>query len=161
MVQEPTSRKASRQAWSNLLMVMPAFVLLIVLFLFPLFQIGWVSLSDPSPGFYNYQKIFTSSTHAKIFYQTFSMCLTVTMICLILGYVVAYTMDHLESRFTVALMLFFVLLPFWTSILIRAYSWIAILRQDGIINHFLIRFGLIDDPLTLVRSRFGVIGLVE
>jgi len=162
MVQKPASRKATQQSWSNITMVMPAFVLLIVLFLFPLFQIGWISVSDPSPGFYNYKKIFTSSTHGKILYQTFYMCVIVTVISLLLGYIIAYTMDHLESRRTVALMLFFVLLPFWTSILIRAYSWIAILRQDGIINHFLMRFGLTSDPIILVRNRFGVIvGMVH
>ncbi|MBW2057813.1 MAG: ABC transporter permease [Deltaproteobacteria bacterium] len=147
---------------ANIMMVMPAFFLLTVLYLYPMFQIGWISLTDPSPGLQNYQKIFTSSTYGKIFYQTFSMCVVVTLICLVLGYLIAYTVDHVESRRTVALMLFFILVPFWTSILIRAYSWIVILRQDGIINHFLMRLGLTSEPAVLVRNRFGVIvGMVH
>jgi len=75
---------------------------------------------------------------------------------LILGYLIAYTVNHLESKRMVVLMLFFILVPFWTSILIRAYSWIVILRQDGIINHLLLKIGLISEPVTLVRNRFGV-----
>lgn len=144
------------------MMVVPAFLLLAALYLYPMFHIGSISFTDPSPGLQNYHKIFTSGTYGKIFYQTFSMCVVVTLICLVLGYLIAYTVDHVESRRTVALMLFFVLVPFWTSILIRAYSWIVILRQDGIINHFLMRLGLTSEPAVLVRNRFGVIvGMVH
>jgi putative spermidine/putrescine transport system permease protein len=150
------------KSWANVMMVVPAFLLLAVLYVYPILQVGWISLSEPSLGLGNYQEIFTSGTHGKIFYQTFSMCVLVTVISLVLGYLIAYTVDHVENRRTVALMLFLVLVPFWTSILIRAYSWIVILRHDGVINHFLMRLGLIGNPAVLVRNRFGVIvGMVH
>jgi len=162
MVQKPVSSGFSRKSWTNVILVMPAFLLLTVFYVYPMFRIGWISVADPQLGLQNYHTILTSATHLKILFQTFSMCANVTVVCLILGYLIAYTVNHLESKRVVALMLFFILVPFWTSILIRAYSWIVILRQDGIINHLLLKIGLISEPVTLVRNRFGVtVGMVH
>ena len=162
MAKKLASRGYSVRSWANIMMVMPAFLLLLILYVYPILQIGWISFTDPHPGTHNYQEILTSLTHGKIFYQTFYMSFLVTLICLVLGYLIAYTADHVENRRTIVLMLFFVLVPFWTSILIRAYSWIVILRQDGIINHFLMSLGLLNSPAVLVRNRFGVIvGMVH
>jgi putative spermidine/putrescine transport system permease protein len=162
MVQKPVSSGFSRRSWTNVILVMPAFLLLTVFYVYPMFRIGWLSVADPKLGLQNYHTILTSATHLKILFQTFSMCANVTVVCLILGYLVAYAVNHLESKRVVALMLFFILVPFWTSILIRAYSWIVILRQDGIINHLLLKIGLISEPATLVRNRFGVtVGMVH
>ncbi|WP_291991837.1 ABC transporter permease [Candidatus Accumulibacter sp. ACC003] len=96
-----------------------------------------------------------SSIFVDIFARTFWMSLIVTIWCLALGYPVAYLLATQSSRVSNLLMIF-VLLPFWTSILVRVAAWIVLLQQGGLINMGLISLGIIDQPLQLVFNRIGV-----
>src|SRR6202022_829203 len=83
-----------------------------------------------------------------------------TTLCLLLGYPVAYAIARSPGRWRM-LLLFLVMLPFWTSFLIRVYAWIAILKPNGLLNELLIASGLITVPLPLINNGFsGELGLV-
>ena len=83
------------------------------------------------------------------------MGLVITAICLLLAYPLAYLLANLPSRQSNLLMIL-VLLPFWTSILVRVAAWIVLLQSGGLINSALLAIGLIDQPLELVFNRTGV-----
>ncbi len=93
--------------------------------------------------------------YLNVFLRTFWMSLIVTLWCLILGYPVAWMLATLPVRIGNLLMIL-VLLPFWTSLLVRTASWIIVLQKEGIINETLLFLRLIPEPLQLVFNRFGV-----
>jgi putative spermidine/putrescine transport system permease protein len=80
----------------------------------------------------------------------------VTLVTLLLGYPVAYVAAALPQRWSV-LVLAMVLLPFWTSVLVRAYAWLILLQRTGIVNSALKNAGLIDTPLLLINNEFGTV----
>ncbi|MBM9489295.1 ABC transporter permease [Pseudomonas sp. ICBG1301] len=93
--------------------------------------------------------------YLDIFARTFWMGLVITFICLLLAYPLAYLLANLPARKSNLLMIL-VLLPFWTSILVRVAAWIVLLQSGGLINSALMSMGLIDKPLELVFNRTGV-----
>jgi putative spermidine/putrescine transport system permease protein len=95
------------------------------------------------------------ATFRAIFGRTFWISGIVTLLCLVVGFPVAYVIA--SSRGVLQKVLFVaVLLPFWTSVLVRTMSWILLLQKNGILNTFLIDHGIIDDPLLLIYNRTGV-----
>jgi len=95
------------------------------------------------------------AVYVDVLLRTFWMSLVVTACCLLLGFPVAYLMANLPAKHSNALMIF-VLLPFWTSVLVRVAAWIVLLQNEGLINRLLIATGLIDSPLQLLFNRVGV-----
>ncbi|EQM67096.1 ABC transporter permease [Pseudomonas solani] len=93
--------------------------------------------------------------YLDIFTRTFWMGAVITLICLVLAYPLAYLLANLPTRKSNLLMIL-VLLPFWTSILVRVAAWIVLLQSGGLINGALLKLGLIDQPLQLVFNRTGV-----
>ncbi len=93
--------------------------------------------------------------YLDIFARTFWMGLVITVICLLLAYPLAYLLANLPARQSNLLMIL-VLLPFWTSILVRVAAWIVLLQSSGLINGALMAMGIIDKPLELVFNRVGV-----
>ena len=91
----------------------------------------------------------------RVFVRTFWMSFVVTLWCLLLGYPVAWLLASLPLRHSNLLMIL-VLLPFWTSLLVRTAAWIIVLQKEGIINKILMWTQIIPDPLQLVFNRFGV-----
>ena len=93
--------------------------------------------------------------YLDIFARTFWMGVVITAICLVLAYPLAYLLANLPTR-TSNLLMILVLLPFWTSILVRVAAWIVLLQSGGLINSALLAMGVIDQPLQLVFNRAGV-----
>ena len=93
--------------------------------------------------------------YIDVFARTFWMGLVITVICLFLAYPLAYLLANLPARQSNLLMIL-VLLPFWTSILVRVAAWIVLLQSSGLINGALMAMGIIDKPLELVFNRVGV-----
>lgn len=87
--------------------------------------------------------------------RTFWISAMVTLICLALGYPLAYRLATLPARQS-NLLLILVLLPFWTSLLVRTAAWVVLLQKEGVINGLLRWLGLISEPLPLIYNRFGV-----
>jgi len=92
----------------------------------------------------------------RILLRTFSISAVVTVWCLLLGFPLAYWLSTLSARKANMLMIL-VLVPFWTSILVRVAAWIVLLQSNGLVNRSLMGLGLIDEPLALLFNRLGVI----
>ena len=153
-------RSPARHA-SYWLIVLPALVMLVVLYFVPLADVLVTSVTDPKPGLANYSLLFTSPSVQKTLLTTLRIAGITTLFALLLGYLVAYAMRAAVSR-RQRLMLFCVLLPFWISVLVRSFAWIALLGTQGPLNQALLGLGLIDEPLSLVRNETGVlIGMIH
>ena len=94
--------------------------------------------------------------HVTIYLRTLGVALTVTLMCILLGFPLSYLLAHLRDK-TANLLLILVLLPFWTSLLVRTTAWMVVLQKEGVINSVLQTLGLIAEPLPLVFNRFGVV----
>lgn len=157
------AREERRERSAILRLSAPALVIVLVLLFLP---IGWLmSLSfigaDGGLSFENYTRIWTEGAYVSIFVTTFEVSLWVTLSCVLLGYPVAYTLNLLPEKISNILILA-VLIPFWTSLLVRTYAWLVLLQRRGIVNSTLINLGLIDQPLQLVHNMAGtVIGMVH
>ncbi len=107
----------------------------------------------------SYRQIF-DPLFLKIFARSFKMAGLTVAICLVAGYLIAYWIAFYGGRHK-NLLLFLVILPFWTSYLVRIYAWITLLSDHGLINNFLVKVQLIDAPLPLLHNQFSVLtGLV-
>lgn len=108
----------------------------------------------------NYLFLLRDSLYFNAFLSSLWIAITATALCLLLGYPIAYTIARLPpSTRNIALLL--VVLPSWTSFLIRIYAWIGILKDNGLINNALMGIGLIDEPLAILHTPIAVyIGIV-
>ena len=106
---------------------------------------GQITAVDPS------RAVFT-----KILWRTCSTSFIVTLWCLLLAYPLAYWLSSLPAR-KANLLMILVLVPFWTSILVRIAAWIVLLQREGLINHGLQNLGVINEPLALLFNRTGVV----
>ena len=97
-----------------------------------------------------------ASIYRQAFARTISISATVTLLCLVLGYPVAWLLANLPARSSNRLMLF-VIVPFWTSLLVRTTAWYVLLQPGGVINSLLTGLGLATHPLPLVFNRTGVL----
>ncbi|WP_223146189.1 ABC transporter permease [Pusillimonas sp. ANT_WB101] len=94
--------------------------------------------------------------YLQLYGKTLGIALTITVLCLLLGYPLAYYLAHAPRR-TAGLLMVLVLLPFWTSLLVRTTAWIALLQTNGVINATLMATGIIGQPLELLYTRFATI----
>jgi ABC-type spermidine/putrescine transport system permease subunit I len=141
--------------WSVL--ALPAVVFLGVFFLVPLVAMSLRSVTDPpGAGLANYEQFFAEAAYVRVLMNTFWIALLATVACLVVGYPFAYLMTIVPGRFA-GLLLIAVLLPFWSSLLVRTFAWQVLLRDTGVINRFLLDLGVINEPLTLIRTTGGVI----
>lgn len=94
--------------------------------------------------------------YVDVFVKTAWVSVSVSVLCLLLGYPVAYFLANIPARYS-NLFMILVLLPFWTSILVRTTAWVVVLQTHGVLNDILIRFGLTNHALSLIYNRFGVL----
>ncbi|MDE1950768.1 MAG: ABC transporter permease, partial [Burkholderiales bacterium] len=94
--------------------------------------------------------------YIEVFGRTLWVSFLVTFFCLAIGYPLAYWLTRLPAK-TGNLMMVLVLLPFWTSLLVRTTAWIVLLQKEGLVNSLLMKLGLIQQPLELIFNRFGVV----
>ncbi len=155
------------------LLLAPALALIVTLYLLPLFGILEVSVSEidveaEGAALGNYSLLFTEAGIQRMLLRTARICLLTTALTVIFGYIVAYVMVNVGKR-QLTLLMFGVLLTFWLSVLIRAFSWVILLRNNGLAYEAVDLFyqplrdlGLVDGRLRLVRSETGVvIGMVH
>jgi len=107
-----------------------------------------------------YIRLFTDSLYLDTYLSSLKMAAITTVCCVLIGYPMAYYIAR-SSPSIRNLLLLGVILPFWTSLLLRVYAWVGILRNDGLLNKFLMSVGLISSPLEIYRTDLAVyIGLV-
>ena len=143
----------------SILPALPALVLLLVFFLFPVVRM--LGFSVEAGTFDWYAKALGEGLYLGVFLDTFEIALLVTGLCLLLGYPLGFLIAT-TTRGWATLGFIFVLLPLWTSVLVRTYAWMVLLGRNGVFNRWLIDAGIIADPLPLLHNFTGVlIGMVH
>jgi putrescine transport system permease protein len=108
----------------------------------------------------NYAFLFGDSLYVSSFLYSLQVAAVSTLLCLLLGFPMAYAIAR-SSPSLRGLLLMLIILPFWTSFLLRVYAWIGLLKNNGLINNALLAMGLIDEPITMLQTDFAVyIGIV-
>ncbi|WP_275600349.1 ABC transporter permease [Paracoccus versutus] len=145
--------------WCIFVLPLPAF--LILAYFLPMMGILSWSFTDPVPGLQNYARIAEDQTIHLLFWRTLRICLTTAVISVLVAYLLAYHWI-LGPPARQRLIEMAILIPFWISVLVRAFGWLILLRPKGLINENLIALGIITEPLAMVRNEIGVvIGMVH
>jgi len=132
---------------------------LAMFFLLPVARL--LTLSIEGGTLAQFEKAVSGELYVRVFYDTFKIATIVTLVSLVLAYPVAYVLSTASPRW-VLLGLVFLMLPFWTSILVRTYAWMILLGRNGVINQILIGLGLVGEPIALLYNVSGVlIGMVH
>jgi putrescine transport system permease protein len=115
---------------------------------------------DIKLNFGNFAFLVEDNLYWKAYLNSIWVAGVSTLLCLLIGYPVAYAMAR-ASASTRNILLLLVILPFWTSFLLRVYAWIGILKNNGLINNTLISLGIIDQPIQMLQTDFAVyVGIV-
>ena len=139
------------------LLMVTALIIIPVGWLFYLSFIG----RDGSLSFENYERMMKSKAYIRIFLTTFKISILTTIICAAIGYPLAYFMSQLSRKWANICMIG-VLIPFWTSLLVRTYAWLVLLQKKGLLNNMAIEMGLISEPIKIVHNTTGtLIGMVH
>jgi putative spermidine/putrescine transport system permease protein len=142
-------------------LLLPAFLLMTVLYVTPILQVLAISVTEPTPGLGNYERLFTSMGVQRVIVTTLRICVITTAVALLLGYALSYVITLASPR-AQRWWLLGVLVPLWISVLVRAFAWVTLLRRQGLVNEGLQGLGLIEEPLRLVWNEFGiVVGMVH
>ena len=153
----------SRENLTIFALSLPALIAVLVVIVIP---VGWLfslSFLDSSGqlSLVNYQKMIEYKSYARVFKTTFNVSILTTLLCILIGYPLAYFLSQIPRRY-VGFFMLTVLLPFWTSLLVRTYAWLVMLQRNGLINNFAIDLGLWDTPLKLAHNLNGtLIGMVH
>lgn len=108
----------------------------------------------------NYLYLIEDSLYIESYMQSVKIALISTLLCLLIGFPTAWAIVH-SSPATRNILLIFIILPSWTSFLIRVYAWIGILKNNGLLNNLLMSIGFIDEPLRILHTDWAVyIGVV-
>lgn len=144
-------------------LTVPYLALVLGLIIIP---IGWLFYMsfigrDETLSLENYERIWNSKAYFRIFKTTFQISILTTLICVLLGYPLTYFMSQLSKRWANICMIG-VLIPFWTSLLVRTYAWLVLLQKKGLINSLAIDWGLWSEPIKFVHNTSGtLIGMVH
>ncbi len=175
-----TNRTDGRRQWLRWAVAGP-YAWLLLFFLAPFFIILKISLADPivalppftdffdwtatgwnkiQASFDNYLFLFQDPYYVTIYLNSVKMAAVSALLCLLLGYPMAYFITRQSPRVR-SMLLLAVILPFWISFLLRVYAWIGLLNTNGVINQVLQWLGVIDQPLALIYNDFAVyLGIV-
>ena len=157
------ARAERRESLGLLALVSPALLLVTVTMLLPVGWLFYLSILSDSGHFSleHYRRMWEQPSYARTFLVTFEVSLLTTGICVLLGYPLSYFLAELPRR-AANLCMIAVLLPLWTSLLVRTYAWLVLLQRRGLINGWGQSLGLWDEPLELVHNLTGtLIGTVH
>ncbi|MCK0198140.1 ABC transporter permease [Ancylobacter sp. 6x-1] len=145
-------------AWSpakgGLLLLALPLAMLALFFLLPLLVVLGQSFTAPAGPFDSYVRLAGDSALRNALTYTFQTAAIVTLAALVLSYPVAFLISRAQGRWLVIGMVF-VLVPFWTSAVIRSYAWLVLLQRRGVLNEMMLALGLIDRPLRLTNTDIG------
>ena len=157
------ARDARRERLAKLALALPALALITIVMLVPvawLFGLSFLG-DDGHATLAHYRRIVAEPAYWRAFVTTFQVSALTTLICIALGYPLAYVLAALPARIA-AIALVFVMLPFWTSLLVRTYAWLVLLQRNGLVNALGMKLGLWGAPLTLVNNLPGtLVGMVH
>jgi len=153
---------ARRERVKLLAVASPAMLLIATICLLPVAWLFWISFAGED-GFTleHYRRIVDNPAYLQIFWNTFLVSAIITALAILLGFPLCYAITLLPDRLS-AICVGLVLLPFWTSLLVRTYAWLVLLQRNGIINDLLQGLGLTDSPLRLAFTWPGtVVGMLH
>ena len=148
--------------------VVPLYLFTLLFVLGPMLYMVAVSFATNNPNGYGFQWKFTLENFLKIldpiylqcFVQSFKLAFATTGICILIGYPFGYFMGKLSAKGK-KIMMFLIMVPFWTSSLIRIYGWLIVLQAKGLFNWLLQTLGLIEEPLKILYTYPAVlVGMV-
>lgn len=160
---EALGRSAHRERLVLLSLVSPALLLVTVIMVLPVGWLFYLSVLSDAGSFSleHYRRMWEQPSYARTFWVTFEVSFLTTGICILLGYPLAYFLSELPKR-AANLCMIAVLLPLWTSLLVRTYAWLVLLQRRGLINGWGMELGLWSEPLELVHNLTGtLIGTVH
>ncbi|PRZ52198.1 ABC-type spermidine/putrescine transport system permease subunit I [Paraburkholderia fungorum] len=160
---QPAPRRAAWRAWLKPgAKGAPLVVLLLVMLVYPVGQLLLLSIhNDAGFTLIEYKRLFASSVYVDVLLITLKVSLWTTFFSVLTGYPIAYLISS-ASRARKNRLLFWVLLSFWTSFLVRTFAWVVLLGRNGVINQLLLKLGIIDAPLSLLYHFSSVIvGMVH
>lgn len=140
---------------SSQLLLLPAVILLVMLFAVPVLEVFRTSIFDPVFTTEHFKRFFDTAIYPTVLLRTVRVAAVVTLFCFLVGYPAAYFLAHCRPR-TQIYLIFLILIPFWVSLLIRTYSWIAVLGRQGVLNTMLLQMGLIQEPLLMLYTTGAV-----
>ena len=154
--------EASRARWRQFFMGAPLVLLLLVMLVYPVGQLLLLSVyKDGGFTLAPYRQLFASSVYVEVLFITLKISLWTTVLAVVAAYPVAYLISS-APRSLRATLLFWVLLSFWTSFLVRAFAWVVLLGRNGVLNQLFAALGLRDAPAELLYN-FGavLVGMVH
>jgi putative spermidine/putrescine transport system permease protein len=141
-------------------LVLPLAALFVACFVAPLLVLLALSLhSDVAMKTWtigNYAKFFTDPFNYSILIDTLLLGVKATLVCLIFGYPIAWLCARASARWQ-SVLLFLVILPILTSVVVRTFAWIVILGRQGVLNQIAMGLGLVHEPLRLLNTEIGVV----
>jgi putative spermidine/putrescine transport system permease protein len=145
-------RAVDRKVW----LLLPAGLLLAVAFLLP---VGWLlsrAFTFPEPGLQNFVLLWQRPVYLRVMGNTLLIAAIVTPVTVLVAFPVAHLMAHGSARLR-RWLIFMVLVPFWTSLLVRSFATAILLQRHGVVNSFLMDVGLIEEPLPLLYNLTGLL----
>ncbi|MCC5982774.1 MAG: ABC transporter permease [Rhodobacteraceae bacterium] len=142
-------------------LVLPLLLVVLGMFLGPVLNIMWLSVTVPEPGLGNFAALAHTGSLRSMLWTTVRVCLITTLLSVVMGYSIAYAMMHV-SGVSRNWMLSLVLVTFWISVLVRTFAWLMLLGHNGPVNGWLIAAGIVGQPIQFMRNELGVvIGMVH
>ncbi|MGW9333518.1 ABC transporter permease subunit [Bosea sp. NPDC055594] len=152
-----------RRQLGALWLAAPGLAFLAVFFVYPVAQLLGLSLWNAETGFSTatYQRIGATDVYLRVLGITFRIAGYTALASLVIGYPLAYWLARMPELFR-GRMLLFVMIPFWTSYLVKTFAWMIVLGRSGLINTLVLGSGVTDQPLSLLHNEFGVmVGMVH
>lgn len=165
---------ARKEQWRYVFLLLPGVIFLIVFYGYPVAAMLSRSFTDPTLGLQNFAPLVQArstldilglsipmNAYIRIFGITLQIALVTTLATLALGYPVAYALSSVSPS-KANLLMILVLIPFWTSILVRSYAWMVLLGQEGIVNEALLAANVRTEPMQLLNTRLAVyLGMIH
>ena len=151
---QPDGRNLSKAG--ILLLMAPFFLLIGFAFLYPLLSLLSISVTEPQTGLQNYERILDTPVYGKVLLRTLWIALLVSVLSLFLAFPVAMAMVSSSGAMAVFITAC-ILLPFWSSVLVRTAAWAVLLQRNGIVNDLLQAIGIIDAPVRLLYTQGAVV----
>jgi putative spermidine/putrescine transport system permease protein len=141
----------------GVLLLAPAVVLLVLLFVVPITRIVWQALAEPTFGLDRFREFWTNPAPRRALVTTLRVSAIVTVLCTLLSVLIAWELHTTRSRLVRLLLWSAALFPLWTSGVVRNYAFTILLQRRGIVNTWLLSLGVIAEPLNLLYTEAAVV----
>lgn len=154
-------RLSTGYAW----LLLPPTIFLLAFFIWPIIKVVTRSVTDPVLGWSNYRQIIESPVYLRVLWNTIETAGVVTALCLFIAYPIAYAMAHARGL-RLAVIAALVIIPLWTSVVIRSYAWMVVFQRQGMLNDGIIGalalFGIDSQPIRFLPGSIAVyVGMVH